>query len=209
VERGGQIKNHQSKIINQKSSINNLKSHILNHQSSFMFLNIELKARCPDLAPLRAKLRAAGADFRGTDKQTDVYFRVPHGRLKLRRGPIENHLIHYFRADQAGAKASEVQLYDTSRDPEVLEELLRTALGERVTVRKEREIYYIGNVKFHLDRVAELGTFVEIEAIDRDGSIGRAELARQCAHYQAYLGIDPADLLTHSYSDMLLARAND
>ncbi len=174
-----------------------------------MVLNIEIKARCPDPAPLREKLLAAGADFRGTDRQTDVYFRVPHGRLKLRRGPIENHLIHYFRADQAAAKASEVRLYDTSEDPGGLEGLLRTALGELVTVRKEREIYFLDNVKFHLDRVAELGTFVEIEAIDRDGSIGRAELARQCAHYQDSLGIAPADLLTHSYSDMLLARAKN
>ena len=174
-----------------------------------MPLNIEIKARCADPAPLREKLLAAGAEFRGTDEQTDVYFRVPHGRLKLRRGPIENHLIHYFRDNQAAAKASEVLLYDTSYHPEILEELLRTALGELVTVRKERDIYFIDNVKFHLDRVAELGTFVEIEAIDRDGSIGRAELARQCAHYQDYLGIAAADLLTHSYSDMLLARSDD
>lgn len=173
-----------------------------------MPLNIEIKARCADPDTIRERLRAAGADFRGTDQQTDTYFRVPHGRMKLRRGPIENHLIHYFRDNQAAAKASEVLLYDTRYNPERLEHLLRTALGELVTVRKEREIYFIDSVKFHLDRVAELGAFLEIEAIDRDGSVGRAELARQCAHYQDYLGIDPADLLTHSYSDMLLDRAD-
>ena len=31
---------------------------------------------------------------------------------------------------------------------------------------KKREIYFIHNVKFHIDNVKNLGTFIEIEAID-------------------------------------------
>jgi adenylate cyclase class IV len=34
-----------------------------------------------------------------------------------------------------------------------------------VSVDKIREIYLIENVKFHLDSVAELGSFIEIEAM--------------------------------------------
>ena len=43
-------------------------------------------------------------------------------------------------------------------------------------IDKEREIYFVGNVKIHIDAVRGLGHFVEIEAIDEEGSIGRAEL---------------------------------
>ena len=56
-------------------------------------LNVELKARCADPARVRTLLDGAGADFRGVDDQRDVYFEVPEGRLKLRRGTIERSLI--------------------------------------------------------------------------------------------------------------------
>jgi adenylate cyclase class IV len=40
-------------------------------------------------------------------------------------------------------------------------------------VDKKREIYFINNVKFHIDTVDGAGSFIEIEAIDNDGSSGR------------------------------------
>ena len=51
-----------------------------------------------------------------------------------------------------------------------------------------------------------LGSFVEIEAIDRDGTIGEAVLQRQCAEWMARFGICHEDLIEESYSDMLLRR---
>ena len=69
-------------------------------------LNIEIKARCADQQAIRDILRAQGADFRGTDYQTDTYFNVGYGRLKLREGNIENALVYYEREDKAGPEAS-------------------------------------------------------------------------------------------------------
>ena len=168
-----------------------------------MHLNIEIKARCAEQDNIRAILKERKADFRGTDHQIDTYFEVPKGRLKLRQGTIEKNLIHYLRPDQAGPKASEVHLYATPND-EALKALLIAALPVKVVVDKEREIYFIDNVKFHLDRVAQLGTFVEIEAIDSDGSIGQERLKEQCDNYLQLFEIKDSDLLNNSYSDMLL-----
>lgn len=70
-------------------------------------------------------------------------------------------------------------------------------------VDKQREIFFLENVKFHLDQVVGLGTFVEIEAIDEYGSLGEAYLQKQCEHYLALFEIQPEELLTNSYSDML------
>ncbi len=39
-----------------------------------------------------------------------------------------------------------------------LKKILAKALGILVVVDKQREIYFIDNVKFHLDTVKELGT---------------------------------------------------
>ncbi|MBL7709922.1 MAG: hypothetical protein JNJ86_12680, partial [Chitinophagaceae bacterium] len=66
------------------------------------FLNVEIKARCADASFIRNYLLNQGAEFKGTDLQTDTYFNVTNGRLKLREGNIENALIWYERTNQAG-----------------------------------------------------------------------------------------------------------
>ena len=164
---------------------------------------IEIKARCTQQDKIRALLQERAARFVGEDHQIDTYFRVPSGRLKLREGTIERTLIFYERLNQQGPKASNVTLYKPGPNGG-LRDLLTQALGVLVVVDKRREIYFIDNVKFHLDRVEGLGTFAEIEAIDEDGTIGEARLREQCEHYLALFEIAEDDLVRVSYSDMLL-----
>lgn len=167
-----------------------------------MHLNIEIKAKSQRIDEIRAYLLAAGAEYKGTDHQVDTYFEVKEGRMKLREGNIEHSLIFYRRPDQAGPKASEVFLYHPPQDPN-LKSLLQHALGVKKVVDKQREIYFIENVKFHLDQVKTLGTFIEIEAIDADGSIGKEKLLEQCNFYLSAFEIAEEDLLENSYSDMV------
>lgn len=167
-------------------------------------VNIEIKARCGDAERIRGILRERGAEFRGVDHQVDTYFAVPRGRLKLRQGNIENSLIFYERPDRAGPKRADVSLVRTdAAQAAQLHETLTAAMEVLVVVDKRREIYFIDNVKFHLDRVEGLGVFVEIEAIDEHGKIGAEALGRQCDMYMDLFGIDDADLVNVSYSDLL------
>lgn len=165
-------------------------------------LNIEIKARCDNHEKIRDILKSKNADFKGTDHQIDTYFKVPNGRLKLREGNIENHLIFYERENQAGPKQSKVTLFE-NKPGSSLKEILSKALGILVAVDKKREIYFIKNVKFHIDTVANLGTFMEIEAIDSDGTIGKEKLQKQCQYYLDLFGIKTDDLLSKSYGDMI------
>jgi predicted adenylyl cyclase CyaB len=167
-------------------------------------LNVEIKARCPQQDAIRRLLIEQNADYRGEDHQIDTYFEVQRGRLKLREGNIEKNLIFYEREDSVGAKQSNVVLYPYDGNP-ALKELLTKAHGVKVVVDKKREIYFIRNVKFHLDDVVGLGKFVEIEAIDREGTIGKDRLNEQCMHYMRLFNIAENDLLSCSYSDLLLA----
>ena len=164
--------------------------------------NVEIKARCSNPDAIRNILKEQEADFKGTDHQVDTYFNVPNGRLKLREGTIENNLIYYRRNDSKEAKTSDISLVPME-NPAATKELLTNALGVWVTVDKQREIYFIENVKFHIDEVQQLGSFVEIEAIDEDGSIGEARLREQCEYYQELFGISEDDLVAVSYSDMV------
>ncbi|MEA2078127.1 MAG: class IV adenylate cyclase [Candidatus Marinimicrobia bacterium] len=162
---------------------------------------IEIKAHCDDQDKIRDILKEERADFKGLDIQTDTYFRVPHGRLKLREGNIENNLIHYDRQDKEGPKQSNVLLYKSAPDSN-LKGILMKALGVLVVVEKKREIYFIDNIKFHIDTVARLGEFIEIEAIDEDGSIGKERLQAQCEQYLTKFSIHKNDLIDCSYSDL-------
>lgn len=176
-----------------------------NSLSLRMHLNYEFKARVTELAPLEQKLSEESPRFIGEDHQVDTYFLVPHGRLKLREGNIENSLIHYERSNTATAKESKVILYQHQPDA-LLKGALTAALGVKVVVDKKRRIYFIDNVKFHFDTVEGLGSFVEVEAIDADGTIGLPTLQQQCAHYTRLLGILPEQMMAESYSDLLLAK---
>lgn len=169
-------------------------------------INIEIKARCANQDEVRSILRSEGAEFRGTDHQVDTYFRVGSGRLKLREGNIENRLIFYDRQDRPGPKQSNVTLFDTEPGSGI-KDILARALGVLLVVDKSREIYFIGNVKFHIDSVKNLGEFVEIEAID-SGGIPRERLVEQCDGYMRILRIDGRDLVSQSYSDLLGARTS-
>ncbi|MHA1227582.1 MAG: class IV adenylate cyclase [Candidatus Hodarchaeales archaeon] len=171
-------------------------------------INIEFKAKCPDeskLAKIRDFLLNNGADFKGEDNQVDTYFKVKKGRLKLREGNIESALIYYERENTKKPKQSDVTLHKVDHSQsKSLKNILSKVFDTLVVVDKKREIYFIENVKFHLDRVKNLGFFVEVEAIDIDGSIGTAKLHEQCTFYLKKFDIHENDLITVSYSDLIL-----
>ncbi|MEM6770196.1 MAG: class IV adenylate cyclase [Bacteroidota bacterium] len=165
---------------------------------------VEIKARTTRMDEQRRLLQAKNADYLGRDHQVDHYFHVPDGRLKLRHGNIEQSLIFYQRNNQAGPKDSSVALTRLADEAaaESLAATLHQALGTWVKVDKYREIYFIGNVKIHLDEVVGLGQFIEIEAIG-NAPEERDHLLAQCQEFMAYLGVQEAELVENSYSDLL------
>ena len=113
--------------------------------------NLELKFRCTDLAMLRATVRQLCGGIGELELQSDTYFHVPNGRLKLReiqdRLPL---LIWYRRPDRTEVRASDYQLVAVT-EPAQLKAALTGALGLRGVVKKRREIYLWHNVRIHLD----------------------------------------------------------
>jgi adenylate cyclase class 2 len=167
------------------------------------YLNVEIKARCHKPEFIRQYLKNYPASFKGIDEQTDTYFQSPAGRLKLREGNIENNLIYYKRTNSAGPKQSHFQLVRVE-DAGGLKQVLTESMGIKVIVKKTREIYYIDNVKFHIDEVPGLGSFVEIEAGNIIADLSKEKLQEQCDFYVKEFGIRDEDLISVSYSDMLL-----
>ncbi len=166
-------------------------------------LNFEFKAKVNDLETYENKLLLLNPVFKGLDIQTDTYFNVPYGRLKLREGNIENSLINYERQNVPGSRKSEIILYRHKPDA-ALKQILTHQFGIKIVVEKQRRIYFIENVKFHFDNVNSLGTFIEVEAIDTTGERTNAELKAQCDRYSEYFNLADEQMIIASYSDLLM-----
>jgi predicted adenylyl cyclase CyaB len=172
-----------------------------------MHINYEFKAKAKDIEGLEKKLLEKNPRYVGEDHQIDTYFNVKKGRLKLREGNIENALIFYERPDTEGPKQSDVLLYEHAPATS-LKEILTRAHGIKAVVDKKRKIYFIDNIKFHFDTVTGLGTFVEVEAIDKNGDLGIEKITEQCNRFAELFEIDLEDYIAHSYSDLVMNKTN-
>ncbi len=168
-------------------------------------INYEFKAKAINIRKLEQKLLELNPVYIGEDHQIDTYYDVPKGRLKLREGNIENALIYYERHNISNAKQSDILLYKLQPDKS-LKDILGKLHGIKIIVNKKRKIYFINNVKFHFDTVKELGTFIEVEAIDQDQQIDVPKLKEQCDKYFSFFGLKDSDYISSSYSDLLLLR---
>ncbi len=167
-----------------------------------MARNIEIKARVPDPAALRARVAALAASGPKLLLQRDTFYHVPAGRLKLREfagGTAE--LIYYERPDRLGPKTS---VYSITSVPDAasMRELLNRCLGTLAVVAKSRELFLSGQTRIHLDNVEGLGAFVELEVVLAAGQTD-AEGVQIASDLMARLGIRQADLVERAYVDLL------
>jgi predicted adenylyl cyclase CyaB len=85
-------------------------------------------------------------------------------------------------------------------DAEEIETLLGAALGTFVKVNKTRHLFVYGATRIHLDRVENLGCFVELETImqyqTEEEARAEHELVKQT------LGLDERETLAVSYGDL-------
>jgi predicted adenylyl cyclase CyaB len=164
--------------------------------------NVEIKARIESVASLRPRA-AAIADHGPTEiAQDDTFFACDTGRLKLRAfADGTGELIFYRRADQQGPKAS---FYLLSRTAEAgaLRELMTQACGVTGRVRKDRTLYLAGQTRIHLDEVAGLGSFLELEVVLEDGESVEAGV-RTAHEIMAKLGVHTSQLVEGAYVDLL------
>ena len=165
-------------------------------------VNIEIKARCNQIEQIEKKLLNSGASYHGQDHQIDTYFRTNCGRLKLRKGNIEHSLIFYQRIETKGLKHSDVILHKFNGDSSAIRRQLEASMGIKTIVDKLRKIFFIENVKFHIDEVKDLGNFIEIEAIGKSGE--EEVLRKQCQAFVDLLDIKDEDFVEMSYSDMMV-----
>lgn len=166
--------------------------------------NIEYKSRARDLERAKRLALDAGGAVVGVLWQTDTYFHLPSGRLKLREiAGTGAELIWYDRADHAGTRASRCRICPVPNPADLLP-LLSAAMGVRAVVRKRRTLLMLDNIRIHLDEVDRLGAFVEFEAV-LDATQDPQSNAERVRSLVAALELLPDDAITTSYGDLIEA----
>ena len=166
--------------------------------------NVEIKARIASVEALLPVARALADGEPEAIAQDDSFFPCASGRLKLRAfADGRGELIAYQRPDASGPKTSDYAIAPVP-DPDALRATLARALGAGGRVVKQRTLLRVGRTRVHLDRVAGLGDFLELEVVLRDGESADAGVAE--AHtLLARLGVDAAQLVSGAYVDLLRA----
>jgi adenylate cyclase class IV len=106
--------------------------------------------------------------------------------------------------DRPGARVSSYRVVPLA-DPAALSDALADVLGVRVVVEKERRLLLYHTVRIHLDRVADLGDFVELEAVVT-GPGGPAAEEPKVRDLCAALNITGDQMVARGYADLLERR---
>lgn len=161
--------------------------------------NFEIKIKLENAGHITSIRKSLKNYKPSVEKQTDIYYKVSKGRLKLRIiNDKEGSLILYYRAEAKGKRISNYIISKT-RDYTELDSILTKQFGVLVRVTKSREIYIHKNVRVHLDTVKGLGKFLEIEIIYKDLNSAR----KQMKGLITLLDLDEKKFIKNSYSDLL------
>ena len=165
---------------------------------------VELKAKVDNLEPFRKKLESLKAEYVGVFRQTDTYYEVPQGRLKLRETEGENgaQLVYYERPDVEGPKQSQGFLIELPK-PQFTKQFLSNVLRTKTVVDKQRAIYRVEGTQVHLDTVKDLGTYVEFERRTENTPEATRKAHEKLEKLMQTLGIKPETLQKGSYSDLI------
>jgi len=165
-----------------------------------MPVNLELKAKLVHPKKVLRTLKDLGNP---SEKliQTDTYFLVGDGRLKLREfGNGSSELIHYVRNEGEGKRWSRYDILPVS-EPTETKGFLRRAFGIDVVVKKSRLVYfYKKQARIHLDKIRGLGLFIEFEVYSKKNRQRPVHIYRELV---SMFGIEKESIIRCSYADLM------
>jgi predicted adenylyl cyclase CyaB len=163
-------------------------------------LNFEIKTRIKNRRDILQRIRHMGAMFKNTMAQTDYYLQLGTNKKKIREIDGKNRmLISYRRAERKGRKDSEYTIQELSLKDKTL--LLRQQPA-RCVIAKVRALWIFKHTRIHIDAVADLGNFLELETVV-DG-ISKNEANSEFHEVMKSLDIQRKNAEPFSYSDLIL-----
>lgn len=178
--------------------------------------NLELKVACTteQFASIVERFGSLVCTPIATFHQVDTYVVVPTGRLKVREFRHQEdtdraergELIAYQRVSENGSRWSTYVVAPiVGGSVSALLQALTMTHEVLAVVDKVRQVGLVGHTRVHLDTVASLGAFVELETVVE--GIDDVAASREHDEVIAALGLSGLQSIAGSYSDLMLARA--
>ncbi|CAL7948294.1 unnamed protein product [Xylocopa violacea] len=170
--------------------------------------NIEIKANIDSPEHKISKIKQLTDDECTIIEQHDTFFKVPEGRLKLRKFKDgSGELLYYMRTDTMGPKLCnyEKAVLDSQACASIAK-ILTASNGCIGTVKKTRKLYMIDQTRVHVDNVEGLGDFLELEVVltdEQDTETGE-KIAQDL---MTKLEIKDQDLIACAYIDLITSKS--
>lgn len=162
---------------------------------------MELEIKIPVTSIEEFEKKISFAKFCGEERQVDVYFKMPPGAL-LRVRRIQNKGILGLKLirDEFNSEFEEIEC-EVSDAEEAMAILKKLGFEELVMVEKLRKTYKYGNITLELNRVRELGDFVDFEIIS-----DRASDKNRLIELIKALGYSEQDIDTRLYTELVMEK---
>ena len=172
-------------------------------------MEVEVKAKVENLNEIRKTLSDMGAIFKEKLFQKDAVNKLKGEEknvepgsfmLRIREEKKKNYLTFKAFTDRFGAWEE----YETEiSDPKEMDKMLkRIGFVTVMTLTKEREPGKIGKYSFNLDKIKELGDYIEIEIITDDSKSAQEEIMK----FFRSLGINEDQFERRGYPEIIYAR---
>ncbi len=176
-------------------------------------IEVEVKLPVKDPAALENKIKQMRMKSAGEKKQLDIYYNAPDRDfaktdevLRIRIENDKNYLTYKgAKLDGKTKSRREIEIEIEAKAVKKLRSLL-SLLGYReiAAVNKIRRVYKFRGLKISLDRVEQLGSFIEVEvpAVEKNFETKR----KQVFDLLQTLGLSLKDSIQQSYLELLLAK---
>ncbi len=174
-------------------------------------IEIEVKARA-DHEQAKAVLTGMGADYIGVQHHYDTYFNAPHRDFAntdeaLRIRSVDGRSVLTYKGKKLDTTTKTRREIETEVDGSSARSIL-LSLGfyESGVVKKTREVFRFKGLTICLDKVKDIGEFIEVEVT------AESEIEFHNERIFAFLkkfGIDEKDSIRTSYLEMVLEKCSE
>jgi len=163
--------------------------------------NLEYKTKLINHKNVLTKIKELNAVFSDTLRQKDIYYKHPDFLLKLRIEGVRQTLIYYNRNEKEGKRWSDFQLIQLTGTN--AEKYFSKLFKIEAIVEKRRDLYMFDNTRIHLDKVKNLGYFLELETLVLNGN---KDAERRFKYIFKELELDKTSELRTSYRNLILKK---
>lgn len=161
--------------------------------------NIELKIKVSSFTGVKKKLKELRIKPVKILNQKDIYYEASKNLLKLRIENEKSELIKYSRNESQRERISNYKILQLEKvnNPE---KFFSTLFNYEAVVEKQRTLYMYKNTRIHLDKVQNLGKFIELESVVVSG---KKKAISEFNEVILKLGINLKNQIRKSYRDLI------